>query len=141
MECGAAGNASECAAHQRPLLACVAELRATNNRLNRRCQEAESAARTKVEEVLRAGPSLGRALSAWAAGDYRRRLEEAEKRIPLPKNIDLACSALEGILQEFDAQPRSPCLGTSAFPNCPCVRCRCSVVFSVLRGQFLVNGI
>lgn len=55
-------------------------MRDTNNRLHRRCQEAESAARTKVEEVQRAGPSLGRALAAWSAGDQRRRAEAAESQ-------------------------------------------------------------
>lgn len=49
----------------------VRGLRETNARLNRRAQDAESAAATKVEEVLRAGPSLGRALSAYAAKLYR----------------------------------------------------------------------
>jgi prefoldin subunit 5 len=59
----------------------IARLRETVSRLNRRCQEAESAARTKVEEVLKAGPSLGRALSAWAAGDYKRQLDDTKLQL------------------------------------------------------------
>ena len=60
--------------HISELLKTRDDLRATNKRLNRRCQDAESAARVKVEEVQRAGGSIGRALAGWAAGDYRRRL-------------------------------------------------------------------
>lgn len=56
---------------------CVAKLKETITRLNRRCQEAESAACVKVEEVQKAGPSLGRALAGWSAGNYRRKYEES----------------------------------------------------------------
>lgn len=55
----------------------TSSLKETNSRLNRRCQEAESAASVKVEEVLRAGPSLGRSLACWAAADCSRKLEAA----------------------------------------------------------------
>ena len=55
----------------------IVALKETVSRLNRRCQDAESAARVKVEEVQKAGPSLGRALAGWAAGDYKRQLEDA----------------------------------------------------------------
>lgn len=58
----------------------ISELRESVSRLNRRCQDAESAARTRLEEVQRAGPSLGRALAGWAAGDYKRQLEDANRR-------------------------------------------------------------
>lgn len=54
----------------------IHRLRETISALNRRCQRAESAALTKVEEVRKAGPSLGRALAGWAAGRYRTALEE-----------------------------------------------------------------
>lgn len=74
----------------------VAQLRESLSRLNRRCQEAESAARIKVEEVIRAGPSLGRALSAWAAGDYKRRLDAALlQNDGLRVRLDLLCAAVE----------------------------------------------
>ncbi len=56
----------------------IRSLQATNKKLNRRCQQAESAAAVNVEAVKRAGGSLGRALAGWAAGDYKRKLEAAE---------------------------------------------------------------
>jgi hypothetical protein len=74
---------------------CVAKLRETITRLNRRCQEAESAACVKVEEVRKAGPSLGRALAGWAAADYRRKYEEAQKEIESLKKKTQAESFLE----------------------------------------------
>jgi hypothetical protein len=75
---------------------CVAKLRETITRLNRRCQEAESAACVKVEEVQKAGPSLGRALAGWSAGNYRRKYDEAQKEIEeIKKNPPKAASYLE----------------------------------------------
>lgn len=68
-------------------------LRETITRLNRRCQEAESAARVKVEEVRKAGPSLGRALAGWAASDYRQKYEAALKEIKDLKNKSKAQEA------------------------------------------------
>lgn len=78
-----------------------ARLKETLTRLNRRCQEAESAARTKVDEVLRAGPSLGRALSAWAAGDCRRRLEAAVSALSLQS---CGCAAMVREILEAEVQ-------------------------------------
>jgi protein required for attachment to host cells len=126
----------------RHVLECVDELVATNNRLNRRCQESESAARTKVEEVLRAGPSLGRALSAWAAGDYRRRLEEAEKKI-IPEELrKTALEALKSICVAAPPQTLGICTqDTHGFEACPCIRCRCDVVRAILLGHVLPKGI
>lgn len=54
----------------------VERLRASNKALNLRAQKAESAALTKLEEVQRAGPSLGRGLANWAASDYKRKYED-----------------------------------------------------------------
>lgn len=74
-------------AHEKAVAQATGELRETITRLNRRCQEAESAARVKVEEVQKAGPSLGRALAGWAAADYRRKYEEAQKEIEKLKEV------------------------------------------------------
>lgn len=52
-------------------------LRETNSKLNRRCQSAESAARETVEAIAKKGPSFGRALAAWAAGDWKQKYEAA----------------------------------------------------------------
>lgn len=64
---------------QERLMAENVALRETVTRLNRRCQEAESAANVKVEEIRKQGGSFGRALAAWSAGDQRRRAENAER--------------------------------------------------------------
>ncbi len=89
----------EIPAHRMCWLCCsdeVTRLRGTAKTLNRRCQKAESAARTKVDEVLRAGPSLGRALSGWAAGDYKRRLATMERWYKaLRKKAEWALRGLE----------------------------------------------
>lgn len=45
----------------------LAQARATNARLNRRAQQAESAAAQTVEDCRRQGVSLGRGLALWAA--------------------------------------------------------------------------
>lgn len=148
MNCAIEGEGTHCQKHLRHILECVAELAGTNNRLNRRCQEAESAARTKVDEVLRAGPSLGRALSAWAAGDYRRRLEEAEKRlkeaekkIAPPELVEKACGALRELAAHaLDIPEHVPCNPGLGF-SCPCARCRHDAVNAVLRGNFHLTGL
>lgn len=59
----------------------LSEARETISRLNRRCQEAESAASIKVEDIRKQGGSFGRALAAWSAGDQRRKAEAAEAKI------------------------------------------------------------
>ena len=60
------------------------ESRATNARLNLRCQKAESAARENVEACRRAGVSFGRGLANWAATDYRRKLDAIDRGTQLP---------------------------------------------------------
>jgi hypothetical protein len=67
----------------------VEELKATNTRLNRRCQEAESAARETAEKVKAKGMSLGRGLAGWSAGDLRRQLDEIRKE--WEKNCQHSC--------------------------------------------------
>lgn len=83
---------------------CVSKLKETIKRLNRRCQEAESAATTKVEEVRKAGPSLGRALAGWAAADCNRKLEEAKKTIESMKKLSTA-EAFEEAAQWLQKMP------------------------------------
>lgn len=75
--------------------ACVTKLRETLTRLNRRCQEAESAACVKVEEVRKSGPSLGRALAGWAAANYQRKYDAAQKEIEDLKKKSQAESFLD----------------------------------------------
>jgi hypothetical protein len=59
----------------------IERLRALNSSLNRRCQQAEAAARHNVEECRRQGVPLGRYLANWAARDYMRQLEEARTEV------------------------------------------------------------
>lgn len=66
------------------LLDALEQSRATNQRLNLRCQEAESVARENVEACRRAGTSFGRGLANWAATDYRRKLDAIERGTQLP---------------------------------------------------------
>ena len=54
----------------------ILRMRATNMRLNRRAQRAESVARDNVEACERKGVSLGRALLGWAYEDLKRRMRE-----------------------------------------------------------------
>jgi hypothetical protein len=115
-----------CLEHHRPVIDCIKALQASNSRLNLRCQAAESAAQTKVEEVLRAGPSLGRALAGWAAGDYRRRLEEAEKKI-------LSAETKRRIMLEIEAiAAKSAQLPCSKDSGCECVAHRLERINALL---------
>lgn len=58
-----------------------AHLRRKLTEMQRRAQAAESAARVTVEEVRRAGVSLGRSLSQWAAADLDRRLKLLQEQV------------------------------------------------------------
>lgn len=53
-----------------------ASLRATNQRLNRRCQLAESAALQNVDACKRAGVPFGRVLAHFHFEDVKRRILE-----------------------------------------------------------------
>jgi len=55
----------------------VRRLRVKKSELNRRCQQAEAAARHNVEECRRQGVPLGRYLANWTARDFERQLLEA----------------------------------------------------------------
>ena len=57
------------------LAAEVERLRSKNTELNRRCTDAEGAARDNVEQCRRQGVSLGRGLANWAACEYEREVE------------------------------------------------------------------
>jgi uncharacterized protein with PhoU and TrkA domain len=76
-----------------------AALREKVNELNRRCQRAESAALTKVDEVRRSGPSLGRALAGWAAERYRKALEEIRQLVH-PKGNEPRLEGCAGCMAE-----------------------------------------
>lgn len=58
-----------------------ARLRGKLVEIRRRCDAAEKAARTKVDEVQRAGPSIGRSLAQWAARDAERRATELAAKL------------------------------------------------------------
>lgn len=91
-------------------------LKETNGRLNRRCQQAESAAAVNVEAVMRAGGSLGRALAGWAAGDYKRQLEASEAEV---REIRISRDEILGLLRDVKLK-HGTCLPRSrkACTNC-----------------------
>lgn len=62
----------------------LAATRESVTRLNRRCTDAEAAARANVEACRAAGQSLGRQLANWTAGDVHRQLDALRAR-----NIEL----------------------------------------------------
>lgn len=61
--------------------AALAQARATNARLNRRCQQAEKAARENIDACQRAGMSFGRSLANYGAMLYLEDLERAQASI------------------------------------------------------------
>lgn len=67
--------------------AALAEARATNARLNRRCQQAEKAARENIDACKRAGMSFGRSLANYAALLYREDLERAQATIARVRSL------------------------------------------------------
>lgn len=69
------------ASHAEQTESALLEARATNARLNRRCQQAEKAARDNIDACKRAGMSFGRSLARYAALLYREDLERAQATI------------------------------------------------------------
>ncbi|WP_182359529.1 hypothetical protein [Tomitella gaofuii] len=63
----------------RDLMAALQAARATNTRLNKRCQLADRALAEKVSE--HAGRSFGRGLANWAATKYREERDEARAEV------------------------------------------------------------
>ncbi|UQB71261.1 hypothetical protein KI427_16720 [Rhodococcus ruber] len=61
--------------------AALTQARATNARLNRRCQQAEKAARENIDACQRAGVSFGRSLANYGAMLYLEDLERARATI------------------------------------------------------------
>ncbi|MGW4581844.1 hypothetical protein ACWELP_24440 [Rhodococcus aetherivorans] len=59
----------------------LTQARATNARLNRRCQQAEKAARENIDACQRAGMSFGRSLANYGAMLYLEDLERAQATI------------------------------------------------------------
>lgn len=56
-------------------------LRETNQRLNRRCQLAESALAEKIEKAKRSGGSFGRSMANAAAAMFERQRDEAREAL------------------------------------------------------------
>lgn len=77
----------------------LAAARETVRRLNRRCQSAERGLAEKVDELQRAGPSLGRALANAAATMYREQLADANAKLHA-----LAADAAQ-LLQDMNTVP------------------------------------
>jgi hypothetical protein len=73
------------------------EARATNRDLNRRCQQAEAAARENVEACRRSGVSLGRGLGHFAAAMFERERDEARAALA---ERDRQLAEARGLLHE-----------------------------------------
>lgn len=87
--------------------AALAEARATNARLNRRCQQAEKAARENIDACKRAGMSFGRSLANYAALLYREDLERAQATI----------ARVQALIDEAEQSPsRGVQFGGTPFP-------------------------
>ena len=69
------------ASHAENTESALLEARATNALLNRRCQQAEKAARDNIDACKRAGMSFGRSLANYAALLYHEDLERAQATI------------------------------------------------------------
>ncbi|WP_155948250.1 hypothetical protein [Rhodococcus aetherivorans] len=87
--------------------AALAQARATNARLNRRCQQAEKAARENIDACKRAGMSFGRSLANYGAMLYLEDLERAQATI----------ARVQALIDEAEQSPsRGVQFGGKPFP-------------------------
>ena len=92
--------------------AALAQARATNARLNRRCQQAEKAARENIEACQRAGMSFGRSLANYGALLYLEDLERAQATLTRVQKLidDAEQSPSRGV--QFGGTPFPASVGT-----------------------------
>ncbi|KDE14230.1 hypothetical protein [Rhodococcus aetherivorans] len=100
------------ASHAEKTESALFEARATNTRLNRRCQLAEKAARENIDACKRAGMSFGRSLANYAALLYREDLERAQATIARVQKLidDAEQSPSRGV--QFGGTPFPASVGT-----------------------------